>query len=62
MMPSLGAVFMHRRMPGCGEFGRDLHHIALFVELVPSNRAGARDVGSRGGSAWSGPASLNDIF
>ena len=29
---------------------------------MPSNLAGARNVGGRGGPAWSGPASLNDIF
>lgn len=33
-----------------------------FAQLAPSNLAGARNVGSRGGPAWSGPASLNDIF
>ncbi|MDQ8730509.1 hypothetical protein [Bradyrhizobium sp. LHD-71] len=30
--------------------------------LTPSNLAGARNVGGRRGPAWSGPASLNDIF
>lgn len=29
---------------------------------MPSNLAGARNVGSRSGPAWSGPQSLNDIF
>ena len=29
---------------------------------TPSNLAGARNVGSRSGPAWSGPATLNDIF
>jgi hypothetical protein len=33
-----------------------------FAHLTPSNLAGARNVGSRSGPAWSGPASLNDIF
>jgi UDP-N-acetylglucosamine:LPS N-acetylglucosamine transferase len=33
-----------------------------FAQLAPSNLAGARNVGARGGPAWSGPASLNDIF
>lgn len=33
-----------------------------FAQLAPSNLAGARNVGSRHGPAWSGPASLNDIF
>ena len=30
--------------------------------VTPSNLAGARNVGARHGPAWSGPASLNDIF
>ena len=30
--------------------------------VAPSNLAGARNVGTRSGPAWSGPASLNDIF
>lgn len=30
--------------------------------VMPSNLAGARNVGSRSGPAWSGPQSLNDIF
>lgn len=29
---------------------------------MPSNLVGQRNVGSRSGPAWSGPASLNDIF
>ena len=62
MMPSLGVVSMHRRMPGCGDLGRDLHHTVLFVRLAPSNLAGAWNVGSRGGPAWLGPASLNDFL
>ena len=33
-----------------------------FAYATPSNLAGARNVGSRSGPAWSGPASLNDIF
>lgn len=33
-----------------------------FAQFAPSNLAGARNVGARGGPAWSGPASLNDIF
>ena len=33
-----------------------------FAHATPSNLAGARNVGSRSGPAWSGPASLNDIF
>jgi hypothetical protein len=33
-----------------------------FAHVTPSNLAGARNVGSRSGPAWSGPASLNDIF
>jgi hypothetical protein len=33
-----------------------------FGGAMPSNLAGARNVGGRGGPAWSGPASLNDIF
>jgi hypothetical protein len=35
---------------------------AHFTRLAPSNLAGARNVGARGGPAWSGPATLNDIF
>jgi hypothetical protein len=30
--------------------------------VMPSNIAGARNVGSRTGPAWSGPPSLQDIF
>lgn len=30
--------------------------------VTPSNLAGARNVGARSGPAWSGPASLQDIF
>ena len=30
--------------------------------VMPSNIAGARNVGSRSGPAWSGPPSLQDIF
>ena len=30
--------------------------------VMPSDLAGARNVGSRSGPAWSGPAPLNDIF
>jgi hypothetical protein len=30
--------------------------------VMPSNLAGARNVGSRSGPAWSGPTALNDIF
>lgn len=33
-----------------------------FAFATPSNLAGARNVGSRSGPAWSGPASLTDIF
>jgi hypothetical protein len=33
-----------------------------FAHVTPSNLAGARNVGARSGPAWSGPASLNDIF
>jgi hypothetical protein len=33
-----------------------------FAPATPSNLAGARNVGVRSGPAWSGPASLNDIF
>jgi hypothetical protein len=33
-----------------------------FAHMTPSNLAGARNVGTRSGPAWSGPASLNDIF
>lgn len=33
-----------------------------FAHATPSNLAGARNVGARSGPAWSGPASLNDIF
>ena len=29
---------------------------------MPSNFASARNVGSRAGPAWSGPASIQDIF
>lgn len=32
------------------------------AQVMPSNLADARNVGSRSGPAWSGPASLNDIF
>jgi hypothetical protein len=35
---------------------------ARFAQLAPSNLAGARNVGARGGPAWTGPATLNDIF
>lgn len=31
-------------------------------QVMPSNIAGARNVGSRSGPMWSGPPSLNDIF
>lgn len=31
-------------------------------QVMPSNLAGARNVGSRSGPAWSGPPSLTDIF
>lgn len=30
--------------------------------VMPSNLAGVRNVGSRSGPAWGGPASINDIF
>jgi hypothetical protein len=33
-----------------------------FAPVTPSNLAGARNMGARGGPAWSGPASLTDIF
>jgi hypothetical protein len=33
-----------------------------FAAVTPTNLAGVRNVGSRSGPAWSGPASLNDIF
>ncbi len=33
-----------------------------FAPATPSNLAGARNVGARSGPAWSGPASLIDIF
>ncbi len=33
-----------------------------FAPATPSNLAGARNVGARSGPAWSGPASLTDIF
>jgi hypothetical protein len=33
-----------------------------YAPVTPSNLAGARNVGSRSGPAWSGPASLTDIF
>jgi hypothetical protein len=33
-----------------------------FGAAMPSNLAGARNVGARGGPAWSGPATLTDIF
>jgi hypothetical protein len=33
-----------------------------FAHATPSNLAGARNVGARSGPAWSGPASLTDIF
>lgn len=32
------------------------------ARVAPSNLAGARNVGARSGPAWSGPASLQDIF
>lgn len=35
---------------------------AATPPVMPSNLAGARNVGSRSGPAWSGPQSLNDIF
>jgi hypothetical protein len=35
---------------------------ARFAQFAPSNLAGARNVGARGGPAWTGPATLNDIF
>jgi hypothetical protein len=40
---------------GAGERSR-------FAYATPSNLAGVRNVGSRSGPAWSGPASLTDIF
>jgi hypothetical protein len=33
-----------------------------YASVTPSNLAGARNVGSRSGPAWSGPATLNHIF
>lgn len=33
-----------------------------YAPVTPSNLAGARNVGFRSGPAWSGPASLTDIF
>ncbi len=35
---------------------------ALTPPVTPSNLAAARNVGSRSGPAWAGPASLQDIF
>lgn len=35
---------------------------AQQAAVMPSNLAGARNVGNRSGPAWSGPQSLNDIF
>lgn len=35
---------------------------AQAVPVMPSNLAGARNVGTRSGPAWSGPQPLNDIF
>jgi hypothetical protein len=35
---------------------------AAAPSLMPSNIAGAPNVGARSGPAWSGPAPLNDIF
>jgi hypothetical protein len=35
---------------------------AVDPSVMPSNLAGARNVGSRSGPAWSGPAPINDIF
>ena len=32
------------------------------AQTMPSNLVGQRNVGNRSGPAWSGPASLNDIF
>lgn len=39
-----------------------LRTAAGFAHAAPSNLAGARNVGVRSGPAWSGPASLTDIF
>lgn len=33
-----------------------------LAAVMPSNLTGARNVGTRSGPAWSGPAPLNDIF
>lgn len=33
-----------------------------YAPVMPSNLAGARNVGFRSGPAWSGPSSLSDIF
>lgn len=33
-----------------------------LAPVMPSNLAGARNVGTRAGPAWSGPKALNDIF
>jgi len=35
---------------------------AAAPSVMPSNLAGARNVGTRSGPAWSGPKPLNDIF
>lgn len=35
---------------------------AATPSVMPSNLAGARNVGTRAGPAWSGPKPLNDIF
>jgi hypothetical protein len=35
---------------------------AKAAPVMPSNLAGARNVGARSGPVWSGPASLQDIF
>jgi hypothetical protein len=35
---------------------------APAARVMPSNLAGARNVGARSGPAWSGPSSIDDIF
>src|SRR5262245_7786929 len=41
---------------------QELQQVRHRTTVFPSNLAGARNVGSRSGPAWSGPPSLKDIF
>jgi hypothetical protein len=42
--------------------GGDQQQTQQRQPVMPTNLAGARNVGSRSGPAWSGPASIDDIF